>query len=259
MDRFVSVFGDRNDQLAEFARDVSRKRINDVEEFNELNTYAQAYGRGVYFTDFIRSSAENEHFDSFAIASGTSNNPTSGFDSSNHVGLIRLISSASVNSGRTVRTTTGALYFAGEEQFDCIFYLDALTNVTIRVGFHDSTDHSDAVDGAYFEIASTGVTIGKTSNNSVRSSTATIATLTTGVWYHARVVVNNDATEVLYYLYDDSGTLLGSSSLSTNIPTSRAFGAAFNATDSAGGTKNLAVLDFIGFKMNRKLVRGAFR
>jgi hypothetical protein len=55
------------------------------------------------------------------------------------------------------------------------------TNTTIRLGLHDATSVTDAVDGAYIEIVGSSL-YGKTASNSTRSTTGTTYTLTTGTW-----------------------------------------------------------------------------
>ena len=252
MDRYPNVFGSEPEQLTEVLREIVRKRDNDVSQLNGLTEFYT-----VFDNDFITNSTDTPNFIGFSVASGT---VKFGCLDINHWGHATFISSATVNSGYRLMSTTGAARLAGGEQFDCIFYPETLTNSTHRFGFHDATSSADAVDGCYFEMAASGAVIGKTANNSTRSSTATIATLSTATWYHGRVTVNSDATLVTFELFSDAGALLGSATLSANIPGStRLLGFGYIATESAGATQDLVRVDYMRVGLRRKLLRGAFQ
>jgi hypothetical protein len=122
-----------------------------------------------------------------------------------------------------------------------------LTNGTFRLGFHDATTSSDAVDGAYLEVASTGVGTGKTASKSTRSTTATTYTLSTATWYRLLIVLDSAAARVDFYLYNDAGTQLWTNNLTTNIPTAsgRETGAAVIGTNSGTSATDLYHLDWV--------------
>jgi hypothetical protein len=100
--------------------------------------------------------------------------------------------------------------------------------------------------------------VGKTANNAVRTTSATIATLTVNTWYRCRIEINSNATQANFYVYDDSGTLLGSTNITTNIPTAagRETGAGLVATNSGTTATLLAYFDFMAVGYNgRELTR----
>ena len=193
-----------------------------------------------------------------SIASG---NPTSAqiLDGGNHPGVISISSSTTANSGiqATWGTSASALLIKGGEVFDCVFLISTFATTTYRFGFHDSATSADAVDGIYFELPASGAAVGKTSNNSVRTTSATIATLVVNTWYHARIKVNSNASSVTFSLYDTSGVLLGSQAVTTNIPITagRDCLPRFIATNSGVVATFLCQLDLIGFQ--KPVLRGA--
>jgi hypothetical protein len=94
----------------------------------------------------------------------------------------------------------------------------------------------------------------------VRSNTAALTTLAANTWYHGRITVNPTATLVLFEVFSDAGVLLGSASLTTNIPTAtgRETGAGIIGTNSGTTATDIAYVDYmsVSFK-GRPLQRGA--
>ncbi len=218
--------------------------------------------------DFLTTTtAQGLHpFSAVAISTGTiSTSPAAGVVDGNHPGVILLRSSTTANSGFYVMTGMGTaadrMRIAGGEQFDLIFRTPAaLTALTYRFGFHDTITSADAVDGLYFEMPATGAIVGKTSNNSTRTTSATIATLAVNTWYHARIVVNANATGVDFFVYDMAGTQLGTVNITTNIPTAsgRELGCGGVFTNSGTTAADIVMLDYMAFGMpGRILQRGA--
>lgn len=149
---------------------------------------------------------------------------------------------------------------AGGEQFDFIFRTPAaLTNTTVRFGLMDATTSSDAVDGCYIEIPATGAAVGKTANNSTRTTSATIATLSASTWYHGRIKVNDAASAVDFTIFDDSGTQLGTQQNTANIPTGsgRECGCGVVATNSGTTASDLINADYMSISWTKALTRGA--
>jgi len=180
----------------------------------------------------------------------------------NHPGILRIYSSTTANSGAYILTDTSAFLLSGNEFFELIFQhrVASGTNTTLRFGYLDTTNFSDAVDGAYFEVPANSLAlVGKTASNSVRSTTGTSYTLTINTWYRARLILNDNATLVTFYLYDDNGTLLWSNTLATNIPTAagRETGAGLVITNAGTTQTLLAYFDWMaaGYLGNRKLTR----
>jgi hypothetical protein len=219
-------------------------------EFGDLmNKFRQ---KPFYYTDFL------------GIATATSVEPTYPFDLAlvnagtqakiasevNHPGILRISSSTTASSGGYIETDTSAFLLGGGECFEVVFQpkVASNTNTTIRMGFLDTTSSSDAVDGAYFELPAGSLDIvGKTSNNSTRTTSSAIATLTVNTWYRCRIEVNSNATQVNFYVYNDSGTQLGTQSITTNIPTAtgRETGAGVIAINSGTTATLLAYFDWM--------------
>lgn len=152
---------------------------------------------------------------------------------------------------------------AGGETFEIIFRYNTdglnLTNAIHRFGFHDTISASDAVDGCYLETAGSEI-YGKTSSNSSRSTTGSTYTPSTATWYRGRITVNDDATEVLFEVFDDSDSLLWDDTLSSNIPTGAGrytqAAAISTYTTPGGSNRDLLDLDLIATWFNdRALVR----
>lgn len=174
----------------------------------------------------------------------------------NHPGIMHFTSSTSANSGGRVTTGNTAIRLGGGEVAEFVFTCPAPTNTTIRLGFIDTTSSADCVDGAYIEMQAGGACVGKTSNNSTRTTSATIATLSASTWYIARIVVRKDLSGVDFYIFDDNGNLLGSQSNTTNIPTGsgRETGHGIIATNSGTSAVEILRLDFMSLEFTRALV-----
>lgn len=206
----------------------------------------------MYWTDFLgQVQAANMEsttpFDFTVIANGSQASVNA---EPNHPGIVALRSGTTNPSGFRVQGEAAAWRLAGGEVFSLIFQpkVSGNANTTIRFGFLDTTSDADAVDGAYFEIpAGSFAIVGKTASNSTRTTSSTIATLTVDTWYRGRVTVNADATSVLFEIFNDSGTLLGSQSNTTNIPTAagRETGGGVLATNTSGSATPLVWLDWL--------------
>lgn len=291
MQKYPILTNETNSDICKVLRDITRQHEADADEFNSIykssiralselqpaNDKIPAFtgagsaelisitdiGRRQIGTTFLirddfTGGTGSYGFSSNTIGSGTINDGTSTL---NHPGVMLIVSSATANSGANSRARLTSFQLSGTEVFNCIFQIENLTNLTLRTGFIDTGNSVESTDGVYFDINSAGTCIGKTSNNSVRSSTSTIATLSTATWYHARITLNSDATLATFEIFNDSGASLGSSTLSSNIPTSstRLTGAGLVATESAGATQNLVSVDYIEVYMTRLIQRGAYQ
>jgi len=175
----------------------------------------------------------------------------------NHPGILRFTSSTTANSGGYVKTEDTAFTLAGGGLvLEFVFQLISLTTMTVRMGFLDTVSSADAVDGAYIEIPSSGAAVGKTANNSTRTTSATIATLSISTWYRARIVVNKGATAVDFYIFSDAGNLLGSVQNTANIPTAagRECGHGYVATKSGTTAQAIIEMDYMSIEWVRALI-----
>ena len=205
----------------------------------------------VVYHEFFTTST----FSPFLNAAVVSGTVGTGNGTADHPGIIRLNCSTSANSGYYIGSHSNSLLLGGSEEANIIFNIQTTTNTTIRLGFHTSTSSADAADGVYLEINGTTAT-GKTANNSSRSSTGTTGTLTISTWYRARISMNSNATIATFTVYDDSGTVVWTDTLATNIPTARNTGIAICATNSGSGSALVLVdLDYMGISFGT-LTRG---
>lgn len=234
---------------------------SNVSAYSDYGSLSSAFDRKPFYaTDFMNPGTSvygNTDMTGSAISSGTAGATATGLDA-NHPGIINLSSSTTTNSGFRFNTAGGAVLIGGGERFDVIFRPTVFTNSTARFGFHDATSITAPIDGAYFQYSGSGDVVGVTVSNSTSSTSATIATLSVDTWYHAVLVVNNTATQVDYSIFSEAGTLLGTQSLTTNIPTGvgRETGVCWIVTNSGTTSQSLARLDYISYAFTRALTRG---
>jgi len=200
------------------------------------------------------TTSTNGPFSCLAVLGGAATaTPTT---STNHPGIVRVTSAATANSGWRA-TASDRILIGGGEIFDAILKpLTDITTATMRCGYTETATVADNVDGIYFEMIGSGVVVGKTSNASTRTQSSTIATLSINTWYHFRICVNNNATSVKFDIFSDSGTLLGSQSITSNIPTADT-AVGFICTGTGGAGVQYFDVDYMRFGSQRKLVRGA--
>lgn len=207
-------------------------------------------------TDFPGVTSSNTALPTWAtqaILSGT--NPVIAGEV-NHPGIASLRSTTTANSGYGYVTSLTAFLLAGGETTELIFQWQSETTTTAKFGFQDVYTISAPVDGAWINMASKTLD-GRTSSDSVSSTTGTSYTLVSNTWYRAKIVINSDATRVDYYLYNEAGTLLWTDYLTTNIPTAtgRETGHGIFATDAGTTAVELVYLDYMNLYIDRVLVR----
>ena len=173
-----------------------------------------------------------------------------------HPGQYKETSSTTANSGAFIGTSINSVLLGGTETTELIFQVLTTANTTVRFGFGDTQSITAPVDGAWINIAGTTLD-GRTSSNSVSSTTGTNYTIAATTWYRAKVAVNSTATQVDFYLYNEAGTQLWTASLTTNIPTAagREVGNFYIATNSGISAVDLLLVDYISFVITRALVR----
>ncbi len=211
------------------------------------------------WTDFLGAAtadtgeAANSPWDLAVIASGTQAKRAG---ETNHPGILRITSSTSANSGAFIRSDITAILLSGGEVSEHVFRIVDLTTATVRLGFIDTATSADCVDGAYIEIPSTGAAVGKTSNNSTRTTSATITTLSINTWYRARIAVDRAAGNVTFTIYDDAGNQLGTQTNSANIPTAAGRETGHGIIGTKSGTTAQAIfdIDYMSIEWTRALV-----
>jgi len=218
----------------------------DVEILDSTNVFL--------FNDFLAITAL-QPFVGGAISTGTLTQNTSNF-SANTLGVGRVTKSTTANSGYRVVTDATSIRIKGGEIYKQRFCPLNITTCTHRGGFMDATTVTESVDGIYFQYANNGNLVLKTSNNSVRTTSSVLTTLSLNTWYTVEIIVNSNATSVIMNLYDADGDLIGTTApIETNIPTAvgRECGVGFVCTGSSVTADTLANIDYIQFK--QKLIR----
>lgn len=136
------------------------------------------------------------------------------------------------------------------QRMDVVFRTPAsIPNASIiRIGFFSlSALNGDTSNGYYIYIYS-GNFWGMTATNNVRTlSSTTYGTLATNTWYHGRLIHNGNF--ITYQLYSQSGTLLWSENIFSNIPISGGLNFGIQAMADIGNTtpQDLILLDYMSF------------
>jgi hypothetical protein len=150
-------------------------------------------------------------------------------------------------------TDVTAFVIEGGEFGEFIINPQTNTNTTIRAGHHNATSATAPTNGVFFEIVA-GAVVGICRNGGTQTATATLATLSTSTWYRLRYRVNLAKTEALFQVFSETGTLLGSGTVTTNIPTGTV-GHGIIATNSGTTAVNLVTVDYMSLASLRRLTR----
>ena len=215
-----------------------------------------------FATDLLASQTSGGSFDPFIGAAIVSGTPSAGNAEVDHPGVARLNSSSSANSGYRIYHSDTTLLLGGGEMFECVFNIATLTDTTIRVGFHDCNSSSDATDGCYLEIPSTGVAVFKTANNATRTTSLTVHTLSISTWYRVLIYLDATAANATCTIYNMAGAIQGNSRTnSANIPTGagRFTGCGIIATDLNTDTVASAIVDVDYLAYGQTILRSLVR
>jgi hypothetical protein len=210
-----------------------------------------------YETDFLGPSgaatleAASMIWDVALISSGTQAKIAG---TAGHPGQWRCSSSTTANSGASVMSDTTAFVIEGGEVGEFIINPQTNTNTTIRAGHHNATTSTAPTNGVYFEIVA-GAVVGVCRNSGTQTATSTLATLSTSTWYRLRYRVDLAKTEALFQVFSESGSLLGSGTVTTNIPTTGTVGHGLIATNSGTTASALVIVDYMSLASLRRLTR----
>jgi hypothetical protein len=211
-----------------------------------------------YETDFLGPSgaatleAASMIWDVSLLSSGTQAKVAG---TAGHPGQWRPSSSTTANSGAYVMSDTTAFSIEGGEVGEFIINPQTNTGTTIRAGHHNATTSTAPTNGVFFEIVA-GAVVGVCRNAGTQTATATLATLSTATWYRLRYRVNLAKTEVLFQVFSETGTLLGSGTVTTNIPAATStVGHGLIATNSGTTAVALVIVDYMSLASLRRLTR----
>lgn len=161
-----------------------------------------------------------------------------------HPGTIRVTSSSTNPSGGVVcfgGNNAVKVILGGGESGEFIFQPVTLTNQTLRLGWFRSSAGAVPSDGLWLEMASSGALTLNAAQSSTSSASASLGTLTTNTWYRVTIDLAYNAASAVGILYNASGSILGSQTISTNIPTTNS--TAFGVQTNNAGTNVGALVD----------------
>lgn len=140
----------------------------------------------------------------------------------NHPGICRCSSSSTNPSGVSFMTSSNNgqdIYLAGGEGSEFIIRPVTLTNQTARYGWFLANAGGAASNGIWLEMATTGATTLNAANASTTTTSSSLYTMVTNTWYRLRIDVAYDYTSATGIIYNASGSILGTQTVSTNLPT----------------------------------------
>lgn len=189
-----------------------------------------------------------------SISSGTGASVAATAGDANHPGVLSC-STGTTTTGYTEVASDSQAAIAlgsGETRVRCVFRIPTLSDgtetFTVRAGLGDSAVAGEPTDGVFLRYTH-GTNSGKfevvTRSNGTETAGDSGVTAVAGTWYRFDATVNNDASEVSFYLKSgtDASALVATSS--TNIPTgtARALGVQASILKSAGTTARTLELD----------------
>jgi hypothetical protein len=187
-----------------------------------------------------------------ALSSGTNTSsiPSSAAFGHNPWGAF-IRSSTTANSGYRYQTSIlTTMFFGGgvAYKFRAKFLWRAFTNNTVRLGFHDTANSTDAQDGAYFEVIGSTIAA-KTAYSNTRTQAANTYTALIDTVYTFDIDVNEDATAARLRVYEGlNANAVLDETIVTNIPNlyARAFGAGLVATNSGTVAADIGIAYELG-------------
>lgn len=210
-----------------------------TKDLNENNIYLSHDFITLNGTDFVTPSFVNSGTLEVSALNLTVNN----------IGILRLTSSTTANSGVAIRGQSTPIILKGNEVFAEIINPLAFTNTTHRAGLHNSTSSSEPSNGVYFEYNGSGAIALRAANGGARNTATTITTLSLNTWYKLRITVNATATSILGEVFNSSGVLIASQTVTTNIPTTARLLNICSITTNSGTTATALIdVDYISFK-----------
>ena len=161
---------------------------------------------------------------SAAINAGTNTaTPAAGDHLALHPGIMLLRSSATANSGFRIASSS-SLVGGNGLSYRAIFRPSvSMAGATYYLGIHNGAAGSTAepTSGCYLAIAPGGIGTFKSANGGTRTSSASTLSLVVGVWYTVDIGWTSDSA-ARCVVRNDTGTVLLSTSVTTNVPNSTA-------------------------------------
>jgi hypothetical protein len=208
-----------------------------------INTTSTA--NDVYYDwDFLNTNVTASIWSGGGISSGTNNGTTASIVTAKHPGVLRLNSTTTANSGYRytsgVGTTAIQILGAGVE-FLAIARCEGVADSRLQFGFLNSNT-APQTNGAYILLS--GVSASGVCVRAGAESTSVLPSLTVGNWYVFEVVINS-TTSATFNIYNENGTLHGTTTITGgNIPTA-AVGSGFLAYSVGTTGIILTYIDYI--------------
>ena len=221
-----------------------------------------------YYTDFYEAITNQYPWNGYT--SGTAGALAAAAAATNydvgHPGWIYMKSGTAVNAGYYFRLPNASLLLSGSEATELIFMPISVDSLTIRFGFLDNSTNAPPTDGVYITIDSTNTIMGQTASNGTIAVTDTVYTLSYLTWYRVYIYLNSGATVAYYNLYNDTGTLLWSESLTANgstiiIPTASGRDTGHVLIATRGGvavtqiSTNILIVDYMSMWLHKGYTR----
>lgn len=204
---------------------------------NNSNFFADRKKMKPISSDFINGSFDIKPLFFTSAGSETSVQKS---DEANHPGIIKFYSTAGNAANRY--SIIGSNWILGGEIVEIIIRpLIATSN--LYLGLMDAT--LPITNGIWIDINGTTLT-GKTKSGASTSTTSSSYTISANSWYRLRVKLNSSGNQADFYVYDMAGSLLWSSSLTTNIPIGSLGLGFFHAVYTAGAS-DIVDVDWISY------------
>lgn len=162
-----------------------------------------------------------------------------------HPGVYALRSSTTANSGYRVMTPNTAISLSGGEVAKFVFLLASAAFSTSRLvlGYTSSISQVDGDDNCCFVIEA-GVVVADCAINSTRTTSSTMTTLSADVWYRAKIEVASGGASADFTIYDDTGSVIATTTVSSNLPTDGTQRLAHGVIATSSGTTQQEIVYF---------------
>lgn len=224
------------------------KTVNGSSLLGSGNLSVSADVKTKTFWDFITNNGIITPWTGNAISGGSNGSVAGAADMVGHPGVTILTASTTANSGYRYNTFTTMINLIGGETARFVFYIVTGLSATTRLtmGYLTSGTHTNGSDEAVITVDGL-VATGRCTSNSTSTSSATIATLSSNTWYKGKVAVAPDGLSVTFSIYTDAGTLVGSETVTANLPTTgtRKLGHGLVCTSSGTTAGSMALIDYL--------------
>ena len=198
------------------------------------NTGVSGINNVTYQWEFLATATAADAWLGAAISggnnSGTAPLGTPSMNANSHPGVLTLRSSTTANSG--YRYLTGILRSYMDSKFACISATAEYSTTVALMGFFNTTDSSEPSNGIYFRLSGTSLqAICRTSDV---TTSVTLGTIEQFTFYHYQIVTDEGSS--IFTVTNDAGTVLFTTTISTNVPDVVSLQCGVVAWDTAGGS-----------------------